>query len=88
MKKKRIIPVILYKDGYVVQSKNFKDYQNLGDPFTIIERLSNWMSDEIIYLNISKNKNFSLKREDLKEKNKFEDYFELMNFISKNLFVP
>jgi imidazole glycerol-phosphate synthase subunit HisF len=88
MKKKRIIPVILYKDGYVVQSKNFKDYQNLGDPFTIIERLSNWMSDEIIYLNISKNKNFSLKREDLKEKNKFEDYFELMNFISKKLICP
>ena len=53
MKKKRIIPVVLYKDGYVVQSKNFKEFQNLGDPFTIIERLSNWMSDEIIYLNIS-----------------------------------
>ncbi len=88
MKKKRIIPVVLYKDGYVVQSKNFKEFQNLGDPFTIIERLSNWMSDEIIYLNISRNKNFSLQREDLKEKSDFKNFYELMQFISQKLICP
>ena len=88
MKKKRIIPVVLYKDGYVVQSKNFREFQNLGDPYTIIERLSNWMSDEIIYLNISRKKNFSLQREDLKEKNKFKNFYELMKFISEKLICP
>jgi cyclase len=61
MKKKnlkiRIIPVLLFKDGLLVKSKNFKFHQTLGDPFHEFSRYNDWKVDEIIYLNISKNKN-------------------------------
>ena len=52
MKKKRIIPILLLKNGWLVQSKFFKEYQNLGNPITAVKRLSEWASDEMIYLDI------------------------------------
>jgi cyclase len=61
MKKKnlkiRIIPVLLFKDGLLVKSKNFKFHQTVGDPFHEFSRYNDWNVDELIYLNISKNKN-------------------------------
>ena len=54
MKKKRLIPVLLLKDGWLVQSRKFERFQNLGNPITSVKRLSEWASDELIYFNISK----------------------------------
>jgi cyclase len=88
MKKKRIIPIVLLKDGFIVQSFNFKEYKKLGNPSTIIERLSSWMSDEIIYLNISKKNNFSLDREDLNYQSKFSSYREIIEYTSKKTLCP
>ena len=56
MKKKRLIAVLLLKDGNLVQAKNFKFYQNLGNPEQSVKRLSEWGSDELIYLDISQKK--------------------------------
>lgn len=53
MKKKRVIPVLLLKNGQLVQSKGFVRHKNLGNPFLAVKRLSEWAADEIIYLNIS-----------------------------------
>ncbi len=53
MVKKRIIPVILLRNGLIVQSRLFKRHQLLGTPTAVVERLSNWESDELIYLDIS-----------------------------------
>ena len=61
MKKKRLIPVLLLKNGFIVQSRNFIRHQNLGNPITAVKRLSEWASDELIYLDISKNDNYDLK---------------------------
>ena len=88
MLKKRIIPVILFKDGYIVQSVNFQEFQNLGDPFSIIKRLSKWMSDEIIYLNISNKKDFKNFRTDLKFNDKFSNFTQIIKHISENLICP
>ena len=55
MKKNRLIPVLLLKNGWLVQSKEFSRYQNLGNPTTAVKRISEWGSDELIYLDISKN---------------------------------
>lgn len=49
MLKKRIIPVVLFRNGYVVQSKLFKTYKNLGNPVVTINRLSEWGADEICF---------------------------------------
>ncbi len=53
MLKNRLIPVVLMRDGLAVQSKGFRRYQALGNPVAIVERLSDWASDELIYLDIS-----------------------------------
>ena len=88
MLKKRIIPVILFKDGYIVQSVNFNQFQNLGDPFSIIKRLSKWMSDEIIYLNISNNRDFKNFRTDLKFNKQILSFSQIIKYISENLICP
>lgn len=53
MLKKRIIPVILLRDGKIVQSRRFSRYNILGDPTPAVERISSWSSDELIYLDIT-----------------------------------
>lgn len=53
MLKKRIIPVILLRDGRIVQSRRFSRYNILGDPTPAVERISSWSSDELIYLDIT-----------------------------------
>jgi len=53
MLKRRIIPVILLRNGRIVQSRKFSRYNILGDPTPAVERISNWSSDELIYLDIT-----------------------------------
>ena len=64
MKKKRIIPIILLKNGWVVQSKEFSRFQNLGNPSASVKRFSEWMADELIYLDISRDDAYDLRRDD------------------------
>jgi cyclase len=54
MPKLRVIPVVLLRDGVIVQSRFFKQYQKLGNPFIAVERISEWDSDELVYLEISR----------------------------------
>jgi cyclase len=53
MVKKRVIPVILLREGRIVQSRRFARYNILGDPIPAVERISSWSSDELIYLDIT-----------------------------------
>ena len=87
MKKKRIIPILLLKNGWLVQSKFFKEYQNLGNPITAVKRLSEWASDEMIYLDISKNEHYDLKRDDQRYPNR-NNFIEIIKDISKLTFMP
>ncbi len=73
---KRIIPVIIIKNGLVVQSYGFKRYQPIGRPKFIVEYLSSWDCDEIVILDIDatkENRHVSL---------------SLINELSKNISVP
>jgi cyclase len=65
VKKKRIIPVVLFREGVVVQSKGFKEFKKLGDPAATLKRLSQWGSDEICFVDISPNKDWEPLRSDL-----------------------
>lgn len=87
MKKKRLIPVLLLKNGWLVQSKLFKEYKNLGNPITAVKRLSQWASDELIYLDISREENYDLRRDDLNTPNR-HSIFEILEDISKSTFMP
>ena len=52
MPKIRVIPVVLLRQDSIVQSRNFSHYQVLGNPFKAVERISEWDSDELVYLEI------------------------------------
>ncbi len=84
MKKKRLIPVILYRDEWLVQSKSFSRFQKVGKPIRSVLRYSEWDSDELIYLNIS---NTLLKSEN--EKNDINnDFLNVLDDVSKVTFMP
>jgi cyclase len=53
MLKKRIVAVLVVKDGIVVQSGGFKCYLPVGKPEIAMEFLDDWGVDEIILLDIS-----------------------------------
>ena len=83
----RIIPVILLKNGRVVQSKAFSRHQVLGNASLIVSRFSNWNADELIYLDISRNKHYDLKRDDLNFENK-GSILEIIEDCSRKCFMP
>ncbi len=87
MKKTRIIPVALLKDGFLVQSKAFSRYQNLGNPITAVKRLSEWGSDELIYLNISREDSYDQRRDDLRHPNRASIY-DIIRDVSQVAFMP
>jgi len=87
MKKNRLIPVLLLKNGWLVQSKGFERYQNLGNPITAVKRLSEWGSDELIYLDISKNEDYDIRRNDQNYPNR-NKFLDIINDISKATFMP
>jgi cyclase len=53
MVKKRVIPVVLLRNGRIVQSRRFSRYNIIGDPTPAVARISSWSSDELIYLDIT-----------------------------------
>ncbi|HIE84365.1 MAG TPA: histidine biosynthesis family protein, partial [Dehalococcoidia bacterium] len=65
MKKKRLIPILLLRNGSLVQSIDFSEYLILGNPVEAVKRLSEWAADEIIYLDISGGEKFDAGRSDL-----------------------
>lgn len=87
MKKRRVIPVLLLKDGWLVQSKGFSSHKNLGNPITAVRRLSEWASDEVIYLDISRGNTYDLRRDDLKHPNRGNP-LDILEDVAKETFMP
>ncbi len=88
MKKNRLIPVLLLKDGWLVQSKGFSRHQNLGNPTIAVKRLSEWAADELIYLDISSGEaTYDLRRDDLKHPNR-HNFLDIIEDVSKCTFMP
>lgn len=77
MLKKRLIAVILVRDGRVVQSVKFKHTNVIHyDAIHAIESFNRWAIDEIIILNVSKSKESQ------------ENFLSIIQKISKECFVP
>lgn len=87
MLKKRIIPVILLKNGYIVQSKQYSLHKNLGNPISAIKRMSEWGADELIYIDISSSKSFDDTRMDLNNEC-WTSINDVYAGLSKNSFMP
>lgn len=59
MVQNRLVACLLWRDGAIVQSVNFKHTNVAGDAKTAVEFLDVWGVDEIVLLNVSRNKNDS-----------------------------
>lgn len=87
MKKKRLIPVLLLKNGFLVQSKLFSRYQNIGNPLTAVRRLSEWAADELIYLDITRDDTYDMRRNDLGHPNR-DNIVDIIKDVSKECCMP
>lgn len=88
MKKKRLIPVLLLRNGWLVQSKSFSRYQNIGNPTSSVMRFSEWACDELIYLDITKdNVGYDMRRDDLGHPNR-NSLYQIIEDVAKVTFMP
>lgn len=87
MKKKRLIPVLLLKNGQLVQSKRFARHPVLGNPATAVQRLSDWAADELIYLDISREGHYDLGRDDLGHRN-LQEFEAIVGEIARHAQMP
>ena len=87
MLKKRLIPVLFLKNGLIVRSEQFSYHQNLGNPLAEVARYSEWSVDELIYIDISREKYYDLRRNDLIVNGK-DNLLDIIRDISKVCFMP
>jgi cyclase len=86
--RRRVIPVVLMRGGIVVQSRGFRRYRALGNPVTIVERLSAWGSDELVYLDITApGSGYDLGRDDLGSAN-LRDPHAILRDVARRCFMP
>jgi imidazole glycerol-phosphate synthase subunit HisF len=83
MYKRRLIPVLFFKDGWMVRSQNFSRHQYIGDPIHHVKRLMQWNVDELIVLDIGKDEfDFTHDRSDYKHKSAMSaiDFIRMISF--------
>ena len=78
---------MLFKEGYVVQSKTFSEYRNLGNPYDSIKRLSEWGADEVSFIDIGSRGGNSQHRNDL-GRNVIPTYLEVLEKLSETTNMP
>tara|TARA_B110000971_G_C20032810_1_gene512327 strand:- start:164 stop:928 length:765 start_codon:yes stop_codon:yes gene_type:complete len=76
MLKKRVIPILLLKDGRMVKGKNFQNYVDTGNPDSCLRIYNAQYVDELILININNNRFIS------------NELFSILSLASKNCFIP
>lgn len=88
MYKRRLIPVLFLKNGWMVRSEDFSIHQIIGDPLIHVERLVEWDVDELIILDITNDdSSFEHAREDCKYK-PVTDLLQFINRIATECSIP
>ena len=87
MLKKRLIPCLFLMNGLIVRSEKFEFHQILGNPIHQVERYSDWSVDELIYIDISREDFYDLRRDDMKIKSR-DNLLGIISEISKKCFIP
>ena len=73
---KRVLPVLLLKDGSLVKTIKFNKHRYIGDPCNTVKIFNELNADELIILDISKSKQGA--RPD----------FQLISSLAKECFMP
>ncbi len=84
---KRLIPVLLLQNGLLVRSEQFKVHQVIGNPIYEVQRFNEWSVDELIYLDITRDGGYDLRRNDHKTKG-LNEPLEILSAASKTCFIP
>lgn len=79
--------MLFLKNGLIVRSEKFSYHQNLGNPLSEVKRYSEWNVDELIYIDISREKYYDLRRDDLLVDSK-DNLLDIIKDISKVCFMP
>jgi len=87
MLKKRLIPVLYLKNGLIVRSQEFTDFREFGNPINQLQRLNDWLVDELVYIDITRQGSYDLKRDDHKIQVR-NDIFDILREISRQCFMP
>src|SRR3989344_1303979 len=87
MLKKRLIPCLFLKNGHLIRSEKFQYHQLLGDPIHQVERINSWSADELIYIDISDEEYYDLRRDDMKNKS-INNLYDIILEVAKTCFIP
>lgn len=87
MLKRRLIPCLFLQNGLIVRSQEFQEFKQLGNPLSQLERLNDWNADELIYVDITREGSYDLKRDDLKIQSR-NDILAILRDISTRCFMP
>jgi imidazole glycerol-phosphate synthase subunit HisF len=87
MLKTRLIPCLLLKNGLLVRSEEFTFHQIVGNPISQVDRFSSWAVDELIYIDITREGEYDMRRDDHKVKVK-RDILDIIEDISRSCFMP
>jgi cyclase len=87
MLRTRLIPVLLLQNGLLVRSQSFRIHQAIGNPIHEARRFNEWNVDELIYLDISRDDSYDLRRDDHKVKN-LTGPMEILEEVSRTCFMP
>lgn len=87
MLKKRLIPVLFIKNGLIVRSEKFTHHKIIGNVINEVKRYNQWNVDEIIYIDISREKIFDSRRDDHKVKN-FTSLLDILKNVASECFMP
>lgn len=86
-KLRRLIPVLFIKNGLIVRSEDFGYHQVIGDILSEAKRYNEWNVDELIYIDISREKFYDARRDDLAVKS-YDNIRDIIHAISKVCFMP
>ena len=87
MLKTRLIPCLLLKNGLLVRSEEFSLHQAVGNPIHQVDRFNAWAVDELIYLDISRDARYDMRRDDHKIQGQ-DTLLGLIEAISRSCFMP
>ncbi len=87
MVKTRLIPVLYIKNGLIVRSENFEEHKIIGNVVNEVRRYNTWDIDELVYIDISRDKIFDSRRDDHKIK-RVNSIDEALELISAECFMP
>lgn len=87
--KTRLIPCLLLKNGLIVRSELFRYHQVIGDPITQLRRYSQWAADELVYLDISREAVYDVRRSDAKIDTSGKlGILDIVREVSRACFMP